>query len=406
MIAELALEHPAACGVVVEPPAQIRVTREVGVPGGADPNLADLRELVGREDRRRFRPRGGHLPAEPRLALHRVLERRILAHRLDQAGDERAEAHAQLDGGRVGALEDVVQKPRRHDVLGIAEHVQEGADLERMEEERRSVRLTKLTGVTLGRKFVCRRRGREPSEVRGRAMSLRSAYRHTSMTSTTPHLNTQRDRASFTASVERHRRELHVHCYRMLGSFEESEDLVQETFLRAWRGRETFEGRSSLRAWLYRIATNACLDALDKRPRAASASGEVLWLQPYPDVLLEELADAAEGPEAAVVSKETIELAYLVAIQRLAPLQRAVLILRDVLGCSARETAELLETTAPAVNSALQRARAAMKEHLPEQRDEWPAGTDATAAERELLERYVEYGEAGRTARPQAAVQR
>src|SRR4029450_1390477 len=107
----------------------------------------------------------------------------------------------------------------------------------------------------------------------------------------------------------------------MRGSLEESEDLVQETFLRAWRGRETFEGRSSLRAWLYRIATNACLDALDKRPRAVSPSGEVLWLQPYPDELLEELADTGEGPEAAVVSKETIELAYLVAIQRLAPLQ-------------------------------------------------------------------------------------
>ena len=213
------------------------------------------------------------------------------------------------------------------------------------------------------------------------------------MTSTTPDLNTRGDRASFTASVQRYHRELHVHCYRMLGSFDDSEDLVQETFLRAWRGRETFEGRSSLRAWLYRIATNACLDALDKRPRAVSASGEVLWLQPYPDELLEEVPDADEGPEAAVVSKETIELAYLVAIQRLAPLQRAVLIMRDVLGLSAKETADVLETTAPAVNSALQRARAAMKEHLPERRDEWPSGTDATAAERELLARYVEYSE-------------
>jgi RNA polymerase sigma-70 factor (TIGR02960 family) len=224
-------------------------------------------------------------------------------------------------------------------------------------------------------------------------MILHRARRHTNMTSTTPHLNTEGDHASFTAGVQRYHRELHVHCYRMLGSFEESEDLVQETFLRAWRGRDTFEGRSSLRAWLYRIATNACLDALDKRPRAVSESGEVLWLQPYPDELLEELADTGEGPEAAVVSKETIELAYLVAIQRLAPLQRAVLILRDVLGCSARETADVLETTAPAVNSALQRARAAMKEHLPERREEWPSGTDATVAERELLARYVEYSE-------------
>ena len=213
------------------------------------------------------------------------------------------------------------------------------------------------------------------------------------MTSTTQNANTELDRASFTASVERHRRELHVHCYRMLGSFEESEDLVQETFLRAWRRRETFEGRSSLRAWLYKIATNACLDALDKRPRSVTATGEVLWLQPYPDELLEELVGEGDDPEAAVVSRETIELAYLVAIQRLVPLQRAVLILRDVLDCSARETADVLETSVPAVNSALQRARATMSRHLPERRSEWPSATDATAAERELLERYVEYSE-------------
>src|SRR5215217_5839708 len=174
------------------------------------------------------------------------------------------------------------------------------------------------------------------------------AGRHTNMSSTTQDRHTQLDRASFTASVERYRRELHVHCYRMLGSFEESEDLVQETFLRAWRRRQTFEGRSSLRAWLYRIATNACLDALDKRPRTVSATGEVLWLQPYPDELLEELVGAGDDPEATVVSKETIELAYLVAIQRLVPLQRAVLILRDILGLSAKETASVLETSAPA----------------------------------------------------------
>jgi RNA polymerase sigma-70 factor (ECF subfamily) len=214
------------------------------------------------------------------------------------------------------------------------------------------------------------------------------------MTSMTQDPRAQLDRRSFTASVERYRRELHVHCYRMLGSFEESEDLVQETFLRAWRRRETFEGRASLRAWLYGIATNACLDALDKRPRTASGDGEVLWLQPYPDELLEELAGAGDDPEATVVSKETIELAYLVAIQHLVPLQRAVLILRDVLGLSAKETAGVLETSAPAVNSALQRARAAMGDHLPKRREEWPSGVDdATAAERELLDRVVEYSE-------------
>jgi RNA polymerase sigma-70 factor (TIGR02960 family) len=209
----------------------------------------------------------------------------------------------------------------------------------------------------------------------------------------TPMTDSELDRASFTASVERHRRELQVHCYRMLGSFEESEDAVQETFLRAWRRRETFAGRSSLRSWLYKIATNACLDALDKRPRTVSPTGEVHWLQPFPDELLDQLADEGGDPGDAVVAKETIELAYLVAIQRLVPLQRAVLILRDVLGCSAKETAGVLETSVPAVNSALQRARAAMKEHLPEQRTEWASGADATAAERELLERYVEYSE-------------
>jgi RNA polymerase sigma-70 factor (TIGR02960 family) len=224
-------------------------------------------------------------------------------------------------------------------------------------------------------------------------MIFRGARRHTSMNPTTQDSNTQLDQASFTASAERYRRELHVHCYRMLGSFEESEDLVQETFLRAWRRRETFEGRSSLRAWLYKIATNACLDALDKRPRTVSATGEVLWLQPYPDEMLEELGGEGDDPAAAVVSKETIELAYLVAIQRLVPLQRAVLILRDVLGLSAKETADVLETSAPAVNSALQRARATMGENLPEPRSEWPSDIDATAAERELLDRYVEYSE-------------
>src|SRR5918997_2732321 len=119
-----------------------------------------------------------------------------------------------------------------------------------------------------------------------------------------PDLTTDRD--AFEAQVRRHARELQVHCYRMTGSVEESEDLVQETFLRAWRKREQFAGRSTLRAWLYRIATNACLDALDKRPRTVSSSGEVLWLQPFPDELLEALSSAEDDPEATVVSKETI----------------------------------------------------------------------------------------------------
>ena len=201
------------------------------------------------------------------------------------------------------------------------------------------------------------------------------------------------DELAFGARVEPHRRELHVHCYRMLGSFEEAEDLVQEAFLRAWRRRETYEGRSTVRAWLYRIATNACLDALDKRPRRPSASGEIGWLQPYPDELLEQLPDRCEGPEDVALAKETIELAFIAAIQHLAPLPRAVLVLRDVLGCSAKDTARLLETTDASVNSALQRARAGLRNTLPEDREKWHDTGEATAAERDLLARYVDASE-------------
>jgi RNA polymerase sigma-70 factor, ECF subfamily len=198
------------------------------------------------------------------------------------------------------------------------------------------------------------------------------------------------DESAFAALVEPHRRELHVHCYRMMGSFEDSEDLVQETFLRAWRKRASFAGRSTFRAWLYRIATNACLDALARRPRVPEQSGEVLWLQPYPDRLLDEVAAPEDEPAEAVAAKETIELAFMVAIQHLPPQQRAVLILRDVLSWSAKDAAELLETTVASVNSALQRARAAMKQHLPERRLEWAPGEDPSERERELLERYMD----------------
>jgi RNA polymerase sigma-70 factor (ECF subfamily) len=193
----------------------------------------------------------------------------------------------------------------------------------------------------------------------------------------------------FTALFERHRRELHVHCYRMLGSFDEAEDLTQETFTRAWRARERFEGRSSIRAWLYRIATNACLDALDRRARVPSENGEVPWLQPYPDELLEAIPDQDDEPDATVAARETIELAYLVAIQHLPPRSRAVLILRDVLGWSAKETATLLGMTVASANSALQRSRAALREHLPKQR------LDPNAQERELLKHYIEATDRG-----------
>jgi RNA polymerase sigma-70 factor (ECF subfamily) len=197
---------------------------------------------------------------------------------------------------------------------------------------------------------------------------------------------------AFAELVERHRRELHVHCYRMLGSFEDAEDTVQETLLRAWRRRETFEGRSTLRAWLYRIATNACLDLLARcRPEPATG-GEVRWLQPYPDRLLDELpAGDADDPENLAVARETIELAYLVAVQHLAPRPRAVLILRDVLGRPAKEVAELLGDSVNSVNSALQRARAGMREHLPAERRDW-TGTDDDAATRELVRRFTDAG--------------
>jgi RNA polymerase sigma-70 factor (ECF subfamily) len=194
----------------------------------------------------------------------------------------------------------------------------------------------------------------------------------------------------FETQIERHRRELQVHCYRMLGSLDEAEDLTQETYLRAWRFRESYEGRASLRAWLYRIATNVCLDALQKRPRVPTADGEVPWLQPIPDDLL---IAAGDETDAEVIARETVELAFLVALQHLPPRARAVLILRDVLSWRARDTAELLETSEAAVNSALQRARAALKEHLPEKRSEWT--TDASPADRALVARYMEASEAG-----------
>jgi RNA polymerase sigma-70 factor (ECF subfamily) len=206
------------------------------------------------------------------------------------------------------------------------------------------------------------------------------------------------DESAFSELTERYRPELRVHCYRMLGSFEDSEDLTQETFLRAWRKRASFKGSSSFRAWLYRIATNACLDALERRPRPApqaqaagqAAAFEIPWLQPYPDRLLEEMSTTDPEPEAAVVAKETIELAFLVAIQHLPPRQRAVLILRDVLDWSARDAAAVLDGSVASVNSALQRARAALKKHLPERRLDWAPGSNASEEERALLRRYVE----------------
>jgi RNA polymerase sigma-70 factor (ECF subfamily) len=200
------------------------------------------------------------------------------------------------------------------------------------------------------------------------------------------------DEAAFPALLERHRRELHVHCYRMLASFDEAEDAVQETYLRAWRSRDRFEAGSLLRAWLYRIATNVCLDQLRRharRPGPLRSFAEVPWLQPYPDALLDEIAGPGDDPDAVVVDRETIELAFLAALQVLPPRQRAALIARDVLGWSARETATLLETSVAAANSALQRARATMQDHLPERRSEWSTGAPS-AEERDLLAQFID----------------
>jgi len=212
------------------------------------------------------------------------------------------------------------------------------------------------------------------------------------------------DHSAFAELAERYRPELQVHCYRMLASFEDSEDLVQETFLRAWRNRASYEGRSTFRAWLYRIATNACLDFLDRHPRqprpyqgppmrppsaAGSPPDYIPWLQPYPDVLLDLVAASDTEPSTAVIERETIELAFLAAIQVLPPKQRAVLILRDVLGWSANETAAMLELSVAAVKSALQRARSTLKLHLPARRMDWSPASEPTEAERALLRRYM-----------------
>jgi RNA polymerase sigma-70 factor (ECF subfamily) len=192
------------------------------------------------------------------------------------------------------------------------------------------------------------------------------------------------DETAFAALAGQHRRELHVHCYRMLASYDDAEDAVQETLLRAWRARGTYDGRTYFRAWLYKIATNICLDVV-RRPAAKDLS----WLQPYPDQLLDEIAPSAQQPEVVAVDRETIELTFLVALQALPARQRATLIARDVLGWSAAETAALLETSVAAANSALQRARATMQERLPARRTDWNAARP-TAAERAVLGRFID----------------
>jgi RNA polymerase sigma-70 factor (ECF subfamily) len=213
------------------------------------------------------------------------------------------------------------------------------------------------------------------------------------------------DQAAFAQLTDPYRRELQVHCYRILGSVQDAEDALQETLLAAWQGLRGFEGRASVRTWLYRIATTRCLNALrsaKRRPQVEpefaglppepTRIGEVVWLEPYPDVLLAELADTGPGPEARYEAREAISLAFVTALQILPPLQRAVLVLRDVLGFRASETARIVGTTEESVTSALKRARATLERRCPALEAAPPE--PGSPAESELVERLTRAYEA------------
>jgi RNA polymerase sigma-70 factor (ECF subfamily) len=213
------------------------------------------------------------------------------------------------------------------------------------------------------------------------------------------------DESAYRRLVDAHHGELHAHCYRMLGSVHDAEDALQEAMLRAWRGLPRFEGRSSVRSWLYKIATNACLDAIGKRPKrvlpvdyAPAADPhdgpgepvvEQVWMEPYPDETLG-LEDGYAGPEARYEQRESVELAFVAALQLLPATQRAVLILREVLGFSAQESAEALDTTTASVNSALQRARATVEDRLPDQSQQATLRALGDDRVTELVEAYME----------------
>jgi RNA polymerase sigma-70 factor (TIGR02960 family) len=213
------------------------------------------------------------------------------------------------------------------------------------------------------------------------------------------------DEEAFGRLVAPHRRELHVYCYRILGSTQEAEDALQETLVAAWQGLSGFEGRSSLRTWLYQVATNRCLNMLRsarRRPQSArlgidmhvlpdpSGQGEVLWLEPYPDVLFDQLSDDAPDPQARYESRESISLAFVKAVQLLPARQRAVLILRDVLGFHAAEVASMLDSSEESVTSALKRARATLDRRLDGEADRDPPPPPGSDAERELVEAFTQ----------------
>jgi len=216
------------------------------------------------------------------------------------------------------------------------------------------------------------------------------------------------DEQAFRRLIDPHRRELLVHCYRFLGSVHDAEDTLQETLLAAWQGLRGFEERASLRTWLYRVATNQCLKALrssSRRPRMIAFPpgfeppeptrlGEVVWLEPCPEVLLEGLADRAPGPEARYEAKQAISLAFVTAVQLLPPRQRAVLILRDVLGFRAGDVADILESTEESVTSALKRARATLRQRLQPPAAQEPPPPPDSAVERGLVERLTQAFEA------------
>lgn len=212
----------------------------------------------------------------------------------------------------------------------------------------------------------------------------------------------QGDEEAFRELTEPHRRELQVHCYRILGSTQDAEDALQETLLGAWHGLERFEQRASLRAWLYRIATNRCLNALrDARRRPPpplelpfrtpepTRVGEPTWVEPYPDVLLEGIIDASPGPDARYETRETVELAFIAALQHLPPRQRAALVLRDVLGFHAAEVADILDSSVDSVKAALKRARATLGQRLPPT-DRGRSPLPDSPGERELVRRFAD----------------
>jgi RNA polymerase sigma-70 factor (ECF subfamily) len=212
-----------------------------------------------------------------------------------------------------------------------------------------------------------------------------------------------RDGDAFRALTEPHRRELQVHCYRMLGSFQDAEDALQDTMLAAWQGLAEFEGRASVRTWLYRIATNRCLNARRSASRRPAKEwdvpgvvppeptrlGEVVWLEPFPDALLEGAIDVPLGPETRYEQTESISLAFVTALQVLPPRQLAVLILRDVLGFHANEVADMLDSTVESVNSALKRARASLQRRRPPTADREPPPASDSPSEDAIVAKFV-----------------